>query len=73
MGQTYWLKRQQSALDMAQTADAAQARLVHYELAGHYSIRAAQSATTEMLPLLADPLPARIVSDPWSCAAGDDR
>ena len=73
MGQAYWLKRQQSALDMAKIADGAQTRLVHYELAGHYSIRAAQSATAELLPPLADPLPPRIVSIPWPRAAENDR
>ena len=44
MGQAYWLTLQRSALGMAQKADAAGARLIHYELAGRYSIMAAQSA-----------------------------
>jgi hypothetical protein len=73
MGQTYWLQRQQSALDMANTADAAQTRLVHYELAGHYSIRAAQSAAAQLLPPLADPFPPRIVSTLWPDTAENDR
>jgi hypothetical protein len=44
MGQAYWLRRQRAALGMAQSADAAGTRLIHYELAGRYSIMAAQSA-----------------------------
>ena len=73
MGQAYWLKRQQSALDMAKIADGAQTRLVHYELAGHYSIRAAQSAAAQLLPPLANPFPPRIVSAPWPLTAENDR
>ena len=73
MGQAYWLKRQQSALDMAKIAHAAQTRLVHYELAGHYSIRAAQSATAQLLPPLANPFPPRIVSTLWPHTAENDR
>lgn len=44
MEQKYWLKRQRSALGMARGAEAADTRLVHYEMAGLYSIMAAQSA-----------------------------
>ena len=43
MGQIYWLKRQRSALGMARGAEDADTRLIHYELAGRYSIMAAQS------------------------------
>lgn len=46
MEQTYWLKRQRSALAMARGADAATTRLIHYDLAGRYSIMAAQSSST---------------------------
>ena len=43
MGQIYWLKRQRSALGMARGAEDADTRLIHYEMAGRYSIMAAQS------------------------------
>ena len=43
MEQTYWLTRQRSALAMADRAEAAHTRLIHFELAGRYSIMAAQS------------------------------
>jgi len=46
MEQTYWLKRQRSALAMADSADGAYTRLIHFELAGRYSIMAAQSVAT---------------------------
>ena len=43
MEQIYWLKRQRSALGMARGAEDADTRLIHYEMAGRYSIMAAQS------------------------------
>lgn len=51
MEQTYWRKRQRSALAMARGADAAATRLVHYDLAGHYSIMAARSVAAGPAPL----------------------
>lgn len=66
MEQKYWLKRQRSALGMARGAEAAETRLVHYEMAGLYSIMAAQSAgatpTGEVCAAL--PLPPRIARAP---------
>ncbi|HEY0626981.1 MAG TPA: hypothetical protein VGD10_09630 [Allosphingosinicella sp.] len=41
MEKAFWLRRQQESLDMAQDASSAEARLVHLELAGRYSIEAA--------------------------------
>ena len=41
MDKSYWLSRKRSALAMARGASTAQARLIHYDLAGRYSIRAA--------------------------------
>ena len=43
MEQIYWLKRQRSALGMARGAEDADTRLIHYDLAGRYSIMAAES------------------------------
>jgi hypothetical protein len=41
MGKQYWIGRQQSAIGMAQAASDAEIRLIHYELAGRYSLKAA--------------------------------
>jgi hypothetical protein len=42
MEKKYWIGRKRSALAMARGAASAEARLIHYELAGRYSIKAAQ-------------------------------
>jgi len=44
MEQTYWLKRKRSSLAKALTAASAEARLVHFDLAGRYSLKAAHAA-----------------------------
>ena len=41
MEKTYWLGRKRSAMAMARGAAGAAERLIHYELAGRYSIKAA--------------------------------
>ena len=38
----YWIGRKRAALAMAQGAAGAEARLIHYDLAGRYSVKAAQ-------------------------------
>ena len=43
MERAYWLSRMRASKVMAREAAGAQARLIHYELAGRYSIRAAQT------------------------------
>ena len=43
MDKSYWLDRKRSALAMARRATTARARLIHYDLAGRYSIMAAMS------------------------------
>lgn len=64
MEQTYWLKRQRSALAMARGAGAAATRLIHYDLAGRYSIMAAQSVSARLGKAVEMPLPARIGQGP---------
>jgi hypothetical protein len=44
MDKIYWIRRQQEAVTMARAAISSEARLVHYELAGRCSLRAARSA-----------------------------
>ena len=41
MEKTYWIGRKRDAMAMARGAATAESRLIHYELAGRYSIRAA--------------------------------
>jgi len=49
MDKSYWIGRKRSAMRMARAATSSEARLIHYELAGRYSIKAAQ-ALPFMLP-----------------------
>jgi hypothetical protein len=46
METAYWLGRERASLANARGATGAEARLIHYELAGRYSIKAANSAST---------------------------
>ena len=41
MEKTYWLRRKRAAMAMARAAKTSESRLIHYELAGRYSLRAA--------------------------------
>ena len=41
MEKSYWIGRKRSAMAMARKAATAESRLIHYELAGRYSIKAA--------------------------------
>jgi len=43
MEQKYWLSRKRAAGAMARRATSAEARLIHLELAGRYSVRAADA------------------------------
>jgi hypothetical protein len=45
MDQAYWLSRKRSSLASAQSASSSEARLIHYDLAGRYSVRAAVAET----------------------------
>jgi hypothetical protein len=42
MEKKYWIGRKRASGAMARQATSAEARLIHYELAGRYSIKAAQ-------------------------------
>lgn len=42
MENRYWIGRKRSAMAMARDAATAEARLIHFDLAGRYSIMAAQ-------------------------------
>ena len=43
MEKKYWIGRKRAAMAMARAATTAEARLIHYDLAGRYSIQAAVS------------------------------
>lgn len=55
MEKAYWLSRKKESLKLAQGAASSEARLVHYDLAGRYSLKA-MSANTLAIDL-ADSLP----------------
>ena len=42
MESRYWISRKRFAMVMAREAATAEARLIHYDLAGRYSVKAAQ-------------------------------
>jgi hypothetical protein len=42
MEKKYWIGRKRAAMTMANDASSAEARLIHFDLAGRYSIKAAQ-------------------------------
>jgi hypothetical protein len=46
MEKAYWLSRKRASLKMAQNAACSEARLVHYDLAGRYSLKASSAETT---------------------------
>lgn len=43
MGKEYWIDRKRAAIAMARAATSAEARLIHYDLAGRYSVKAAMT------------------------------
>jgi hypothetical protein len=48
MEQAHWLSRKRASLLMATNAASASARLIHYELAGRYSVKAAEAGGPHM-------------------------
>ena len=45
MEKVYWLSRKRASLKMAANAASSEARLVHYDLAGRYSVKASSVET----------------------------
>lgn len=61
MERAYWLTRKRASLKSAEAATSSQARLVHYDLAGRYSLKA---MSVERLGIdLADALPPPIYAN----------
>jgi hypothetical protein len=54
MEKTYWLGRKSASQRAARSATSSIARLIHYDLAGRYSVKA-QSLETAMLDLAPSP------------------
>ena len=51
MEKAYWLGRERASLRSAQNAASSEARLVHYDLAGRYSLKAMAAETlSDILP-----------------------
>jgi hypothetical protein len=73
MEKAYWLSRKRASLKLAQNASSSRARLVHYDLAGRYGLKA-MSAETLAIDL-ADSLPPPILANrkngTLSCAYND--
>jgi hypothetical protein len=45
MEKTYWLGRKRASLGLARAASSSVARLIHYDLAGRYSLKAISAET----------------------------
>ena len=61
MEKAYWLSRKRASLKLAQNAACSEARLVHYDLAARYGLKA-MSAETQAIDL-ADSLPPPILAN----------
>ena len=48
MERAHWLSRERASLAMARNAVGAEARLIHYELAGRYSVKAANALRPQL-------------------------
>ena len=69
MEKAYWLSRKRASLNMAQNAVTSEARLVHYDLAGRYSVKASSDETHASDPANAMP---RYIDPARSLAGADD-
>lgn len=83
MERKYWIRRMHAAMAMARRARTAESRLVHYDLAGRYSIKAAnvlpflvtrkEPATVGEQAALRLPNPADLARKPGFGGGRDDR
>ncbi len=70
MEKAYWLSRKRASLKLARGASSSRARLIHYDLAGRYGLKAI-SAETQAIDL-ADSLPPPILANRRSGTLGCD-
>jgi hypothetical protein len=61
MEQAYWLSRKRASVQRARDATSSEARLVHYDLAGRYSLKAMSAGS--LARDLADILPPPIIAN----------
>ena len=59
MDQMYWLLRKRASLAMARKSTSAEARLIHLDLAGRYSVKAASAGEIPQLATANRSAPAR--------------
>ena len=43
MERSHWLRRKRASIAMAENAESGEAKLIHYDLAGRYSVKAADA------------------------------
>jgi hypothetical protein len=56
MEQAYWLSRKRASVQMARDATNSEARLVHYDLAGRYSLKAMSAGSLDLANILPPPI-----------------
>ena len=73
MEKAYWLSRKRASLKLAQNASSSRARLVHYDLAGRYGLKAmsAETLAIDLADSLPPPILANRKSGTLSCAYND--
>jgi hypothetical protein len=73
MEQEYWLSRKRASVQMARNATNSEARLVHYDLAGRYSLKAmsAEFPGSNPADILPPPIMANHKSGRLRCAGND--
>jgi hypothetical protein len=71
MEQAHWLKRKRASIGMAEKSVSAEARLIHYELAGRYSVKAADAARPQLHLEDAPPITAYAERKPRGPASGE--
>ena len=70
MEKAYWISRKRASLKLARNAASSEARLVHYDLAGRYSVKAmsAEALAIDLANSLPPPILANRRNGTLSCA-----
>jgi hypothetical protein len=69
MEKAYWLARKRASMKLAQNAAGSEARLIHYDLAGRYSVKAVSAGARARD--LADALPPSLCAEAAKMAPSD--
>jgi hypothetical protein len=67
----YWIDRRRASLKLARDASGSEARLIHYDLAGRYGLKAVSAATSAID--LANSLPPPINADRGETTSEDSQ